>query len=756
MPNPADCPCLQDPGDAPEEPGRLQQAADLLPGVLYQFRVGPDGRANMPYAGRALMDVHGIAPDTVREDSRGLISRIHREDRARLRESLRHSARDLSLWDCEYRVCLPDQPDQPERWVRGRAMPKRCRDGGTLWSGYMYVSTDEVAARARERERESAFRLMFAAHPSPMWVFDAETLAIVLVNDTAVRIYGYTREEFLRMTLRDLRPPEDIPRLERTLDPARPARIPRTGTWRHRRRDGTLMLVEIRSQAMTYEGRRCEFVVVDDITERIAAETALRLSEKRLQMALAASGSGLWEWDLDTGLVYLSPGHWELTGHRPEEVRADRDFVRHLLHPKDRDATLARLDACILGLQPSVEAEYRIVTRDGRVIWVLGHAQAAERRDDGTARRLIGTMRDISSRKQINARLRDQHLMLQKMSRLAHVGAWTLGADQRALVCTDEVALIHGLPTDNRSTLIRVADLLALYPPEGRRRLMQVVRVAFVRRRSFDVDLSFTPAGGDMPRWVRVFGQPRVEDGRVTQVDGAIQDITVMRHNERELERLRDRLRELSARRETQLEDQRREIAMNLHDQLGPLLGAVKMRLEPMALPRVGPDLAVLREVTVMIDQALQMTREACWHLHPPALELGLASALNWLIHHATAGSGVQCQVRIDPAPGWLDARQAREIYGIAEQGIGNAMLHARAGTIGVTLATGTRRLMLEIRDDGCGFDIAEARAKRHFGLFGMQERALRLGASFRVESQPGRGTRLRLMLTRDQKDARA
>ena len=99
--------------------------------------------------------------------------------------------------------------------------------------------SDRVAAEEAMRESERRYRELFEANPHPMWVYDTETLRFLAVNDAAVQQYGYARDEFLAMTVADIRPPEDVPALRAdVLEPAH--RLQTRGVWRHRWKDGTL------------------------------------------------------------------------------------------------------------------------------------------------------------------------------------------------------------------------------------------------------------------------------------------------------------------------------------------------------------------------------------------------------------------------------------------------------------------------------------------------------------------------------------
>ncbi len=156
----------------------------------------------------------------------------------------------------------------------------------------------EAAGRAARRHAEEAlrvsearYRALFEASPVPMWVFDEGSLRFTAVNQAAVDHYGYSREEFGRMTLEDIRPLED--RLQLHAHLANAAVRPFEQVWRHRKKDGTVIQVAVSARDLNFAGRPARIVLAHDVTERVRTEEALRKTEEQLRQAqkLEAIGS---------------------------------------------------------------------------------------------------------------------------------------------------------------------------------------------------------------------------------------------------------------------------------------------------------------------------------------------------------------------------------------------------------------------------------------------------------------------------------
>jgi diguanylate cyclase (GGDEF)-like protein/PAS domain S-box-containing protein len=162
----------------------------------------------------------------------------------------------------------------PAALLADRLLPN-ARVSPELWNVPVYFVAFGMILTLLEEQKQEAddrfqeYRLMFENNPHPMWIFDTDTLRFLTVNDAAKQRYGYAEKEFQNMTLREIRPPEEVQALEQTiLNLADSESTVVSGPWTHILRDGRRIQAEVSSHSIRFRGRRARFALVQDVTER--------------------------------------------------------------------------------------------------------------------------------------------------------------------------------------------------------------------------------------------------------------------------------------------------------------------------------------------------------------------------------------------------------------------------------------------------------------------------------------------------------
>ncbi len=149
------------------------------------------------------------------------------------------------------------------------------------------ISAEGERVEMLPSDSEARYQLLFESNPIPSFVYDLETLCFLAVNKAAIRHYGYSQEEFYAMTVKEIRPAEDIPILLDKVSRVKEGADTVSSHYRHKKKDGTIIYVEITARAFRYTGRLAELALVQDITERVLAEEERERLIRKLTEALA-------------------------------------------------------------------------------------------------------------------------------------------------------------------------------------------------------------------------------------------------------------------------------------------------------------------------------------------------------------------------------------------------------------------------------------------------------------------------------------
>jgi PAS domain S-box-containing protein len=256
---------------------------------------------------------------------------------------------------------------------------------------------EQFAAEMRLKLQEQQYRLLFDTNPSPMWVFDTKTLQILAVNEAACAQYGYSRGEFLELNLKDLRPAEDVPDLIKARALSSPKPMSHFGgQFRHVRKDGSLLLVEVYSGAIVWSDVPARIVTGIDVTERKKAEERLREQADIIDRAHDAITVRDFE---SQRILFWNKGAERLYGWTAEEAIGQPIGELLCTDEKHREAALN-----ILNTSGEYRGELKQRTKEGREITVDCRSTLV-READGTPRSVLAINTDVTEQKKLETQL---------------------------------------------------------------------------------------------------------------------------------------------------------------------------------------------------------------------------------------------------------------------------------------------------------------------------------------------------------------
>lgn len=217
-------------------------------------------------------------------------------------------------------------------------------------------------------------------------------------------------------------------------------------------------------------------------------------------------------------------------------------------------------------------------------------------------------------------------------------------------------------------------------------------------------------------------------------------------------------LRELSEHRDAVLEEERKRIARELHEELGQVLTALRLTISMLRV-EYGATMPVLKErshaMTELVDRAIHSMREVVTTLRPSVLDAGVMAALEWLVQDMRKHTGLECTL-VTSERIVLSRDRSLGLFRIVQEALTNAVRHARASQADVDIERVGAQWFVRIQDNGVGFDPDAPRSAKSFGLLGMRERAHALDGELSITSAPGQGTQVRMVFPVHESDSEA
>jgi len=327
-------------------------------------------------------------------------------------------------------------------------------------------------------ESEDKYRFLFTHNPQPIFIYDLETLEFLEVNQAMIGYYGYSREEFLSMTLQDIHLQEDIPDFLKDIELARTAFNP-TGEWRNVKKNGEIVFVEIAAFSLGFNDRKARHVLVHDITDQISAERESRqavenlLNERLLLRTLIDNiPDSIYSKDLACRKTLVNKAELGFMGAKSEsEVLGKDDFD---FYPKElADKFFADDQSVIQSGKAVLNREEYVLDENGQKRWLLSSKLPLYDKDDKVIG-LVGIGRDITDRKIAEENLKENEERHRTILQTAMDGFWLTDLQGNLLEVNETYCRMSGY-SEQELLSMKIADLLAPERVNGTEVLLQKI-----------------------------------------------------------------------------------------------------------------------------------------------------------------------------------------------------------------------------------------------------------------------------------------
>jgi PAS domain S-box-containing protein len=585
------------------------------------------------------------------------------------------------------------------------------------------------------RESEEKYRQIFNTESDAIMLFDAESRYFIDVNDAALSLYGYSREEFLKLMHQNItaEPEKSDISVMQTLK----GELLRIPVRYHKKKDGTIFPVEISASTFTLKNRKVLCGVIRDITERMQTEKALRESKEKYCMIFENIREIYYEVTLDGIILEISPSIEKVSKYSREELIGTSVYSLYAF-PEKRDEFLKEL------MKKGKVTDYEFILKDktGSQRYFSVHAKLSDN-ENGAPVKIIGSMFDVTRLKQMENELRGSEA-------------------QKTALLDASIDRIRYVDTDMKIIWANkaVVEASGMAPEE----LVGKTCYQLFIRRDTPCEGCPTLKSKETGRIERaVMYQPRAKGVRgesywdaycipLKNERGNPESFIQIARNITEQRRAEEHIRTLTQELMKAQESERQMISRELHDRVAQELAAVKITCEmllnrhPSAHPEIRQKIS---EITKTLQESIKAVRDLSYDLRPPVLdEMGLVEALSQYCQDFSEDNGITADFSAAGMKDMkLDFNTEINLYRMVQEGLTNIIKHADADHVVIRLIAAYPNIILRIEDNGKGFDVEERLAKltkeKRMGIRSIEERVKLLQGEIVLRSKPKQGTQI-------------
>jgi len=633
--------------------------------------------------------------------------------------------------------------------------------------------TDITERRRAEKEREQYFNF-FQTSADLMCIADPEG-CFLKTNPAFTETLGYSAEELASKPILEFIHPDDRQSTRDEIRRQKESGFTENFENRYLCKDGFIKWLSWRVTFDKSEG--VVFATARDITEKRAAEEALRESEERMALAMQAGNMGLYDLNLQTGEAVVNSGYALMLGYDPETFHETNSNWIARLHPDDLDPVADIFRRYVAGELPEYKLEFRQRTMEGAWKWILSLGKIMERDQQGHPLRMLGVHVDIDDRKQVEAALQESEFFFRESQFAAAVGSYKADLVAGCWQSSEVLDELFGIgPDDDRS----IQSWLDLIHPDDREALERYLQEEVVaQQKPFARVYRIIRKNDGEIRWVSGRGALRTDnDGKSLHLTGTIQDITDQVQKEEERQTLEAQLQQIQ-----KIESVGRlagGVAHDFNNMLSVILGHVEMAQQKETVsPTLQEHLAQIQQAATrsadIVRQLLAFARKQT--VAPKVLDLNDTIDNTLKMIGRLIGEEIELlwrpennlwPIKMDPAQ--IDQILANLCINARDaiDGIGTVILETRNLSCDATLSSRHTGLvpgdyvLLSVSDDGCGMspELREKIFEPFFTTKGVgQGTGLGLatvygivkqnGGFIDVYSEPGQGTTFKIYLPR-------
>jgi PAS domain S-box-containing protein len=594
--------------------------------------------------------------------------------------------------------------------------------------GIIVVVRDVTKQRRVEtelRRSEQQFRQLFESVNDGIVVV-TKSGRLADCNRAMHESLGYTREEFLDLRPENFVHPGYHELLWANLEKLRSGKSILSDSI-HVCKDGSEIPVEVNSRTVEYRGKPAILAVFRDITERKQTEKALREREEIYRLLVESSPNVITMSGLDGKIMQVNHRAAEMLGLESEEELIGKSGY-DLVVPEEREDFKKRLMA---SFDDGVSKEIEFTFTNKRGERRTGGFIASVLKDDmGKPKAVMTTVRDVTEYKLAENALRESETLYRTLFESVPVGIGLATLEGQILAVNPAMCCITGYSEEEW----KKANVIASYQnPDDR-----IPFLKHLRENGFASNYEVELKRADGTAYLANLASTCLSMGEKEVLLTVVEDITERRQAQKQLQSLASQLSLAE-------EKERRRIATELHDNVGQILAAAKMRLGRLR-ERINnsEQESEIVELKKLCEQAIALTRSLTFELSPPVLyELGLEPALEWLLKKHAEQEGIETEFASDAEPKPLDDDILVLLFQSVRELLNNVARHSRASRVAVSIARESGNIQVVVEDDGAGFDVSALGESDGFGLFNIRERLSCLGGTFSLQSSPGGGTRI-------------